>query len=62
MKRWKKVADFANGIVYASGNKRKLVIPNHPYIYFEIDTKEVRWRPGTGNRKPTRLKKVERDG
>jgi len=56
VKRWKEVCQFANGIVYASGNKRKLVIPNHPYIYFEIDKKEVRWRPGTGNRKPTRLK------
>ena len=61
MKRWKKVADFANGIVYASGNKRKLVIPNHPDIYFDIDTKEVRWRPDTCNRKPTRLYKVERN-
>ncbi len=62
MKRWKEVCQFANGIVYASGNIRKLVIPNHPDIYFELDTKGVRWRPGTGNRKPTRLQKVERDG
>ena len=56
MKKWKKVTDFANGVVYASGTERKLFIPNCPAIYFEIDKKEVRWRPRTGDRKPSRTR------
>lgn len=54
MKRWRKVCDFANGIVYAYGNRRKLVIPKHPDIYFEVNTKEVWWYPGIKQGKSTR--------
>jgi hypothetical protein len=50
MEEWIKITEFAHGVVYASGNKRKLVIPNHPDIFFETDTKEVTWQPGTGGR------------
>jgi hypothetical protein len=41
MKVWKEVCHYADGIVYAYGNKRKLVIPNYPVIYWDVDTKEV---------------------
>lgn len=59
MKGWRKVCDFANGIVYASGNRRKLVIPNHSDIYFEVNTKEVWWRPRPNRAKSTGSNKVK---
>ncbi|HEY98339.1 MAG TPA: hypothetical protein G4O16_09205 [Dehalococcoidia bacterium] len=62
MKEWKKVCDFANGIVYASGNQRKLVIPNHPDIFFKLDTKEIRWNPSTFNGEAMGQKKVLQHG
>jgi hypothetical protein len=42
--KWKQIGSFADGVVYANGNKRKLVIPNNPEIYFELDTKKVWWQ------------------
>ncbi len=61
MKRWKSIGHFGNRIVYASGNKRKLVIPNYVDIYFETDKREVWWHPDTGDGRSTRLDKVERN-
>jgi hypothetical protein len=49
MKKWKEAGCFADGIVYASGNKRKLVIPRKPDICFEPDTKKVWWNQDTRN-------------
>lgn len=62
MKEWRKVSNFANGIVYAYGKHRKLVIPNHPDIFFELDTKEIRWNPITINGEARRQKKVLQHG
>lgn len=59
MERWKKVCNFANGVVYASGNRRRLIIPNHPDIFFEVDKKEVRWHPGSGNSASIRQGKMK---
>lgn len=44
MEKWKQIGFFADGVVYANRNKRKLVIPNSPDIYFKLDTKKVSWR------------------
>lgn len=49
MQKWKKAGYFADGIVYASGNKRKLVMPCKPDIYFDLDTKKIWWNPNTRN-------------
>ena len=43
MKDWKKVGNYARGTVYACGNRRKLVVPNCPAVYFELDTNKVWW-------------------
>ena len=58
MKKWKRVCNFANGTVYALGKHRKLEIPDHPDIFFETVTKEIRWSPGTVNGKPIRQQKA----
>jgi hypothetical protein len=62
MKEWRKVSNFANGIVYASGKHRKLVIPNYPDIFFELDTKEIRWNPSIINGEARGQKKVSWHG
>ena len=43
MKEWKKVGKYARGTAYACGNRRKLVVPNCPAVYLELDTKKVWW-------------------
>ena len=43
MKDWKKVGKYASGTVYACGTVRKLIIPECPAIYLELDTKKVWW-------------------
>ena len=58
MKRWKKISDFANGVIYASGNERKIVLPNCPDIYFELDKNTVRWYPDSKINNPIKTKKV----
>ena len=61
MKVWQEVCHFGDGIVFACGNERKLVIPNCPVIYFNTDTKKVRWRPSTSNSKPARINEAKRN-
>ena len=43
MKEWKIVGKYERGTAYACGNQRKLVVPNCPVVYFELDTKKVWW-------------------
>ena len=57
MKEWKKVDYFAEGVIYACGNERKIVTPGKPDIYFEVKPKEVRWHGNTGGGITTRLQK-----
>jgi hypothetical protein len=59
MKRWKKVSNFANGVIYASRNERKIVLPNCPDIYLELDKKTVRWYPDGRLNNPAKIKKVQ---
>jgi hypothetical protein len=59
MKRWKKVSNYANGVIYAAGNERKIVQPNCPDIYLELDKKTVRWYPDSGLNYPVKIKKVQ---
>ena len=54
MKEWKKVAYFANGVIYTCGNKRKIVIPGNLDIYYEVKTQEARWYRPASIRNPTR--------
>jgi hypothetical protein len=49
MQKWKKVGYWAGGIVYASGNIRKVIMPRKPDIYFEMDTNKVWWNQDTRN-------------
>ena len=35
MKEWKKFDYLADGVIYACGNKRRIVIPGNPVIYYE---------------------------
>jgi hypothetical protein len=58
MKKWEKESSFANGVIYASGNERKFVLPNCPDIYFELDKKTVRWYPGSPINNPVTIKKA----
>lgn len=43
MKQWKRIGNYAQGTIYARGDERKLVIPNCPVIYYELDTQKVWW-------------------
>ncbi|MGD9118544.1 MAG: hypothetical protein PVJ08_07440 [Dehalococcoidia bacterium] len=56
MKKWKKVSNFAGGVIYASGNERKIVLPNCRDIYFTLDNQAVRWHPDRGGNNPTIIK------
>ena len=58
MKKWAKLSCFANGVIYASGNERKIVLPNCPDIYFELDKKTVRWYPSSTPNNPVKIEKV----
>ena len=48
MKKWKKVDYFAEGVIYACGNQRKIVTPGKPDVYFEVKGEEVRWHATGG--------------
>ena len=62
MKEWKKVNCFADGVIYACGNKRKIVTPGNPAVYYEVEGLEVRlYRPASiGN--PTMQKNHRLEG
>ena len=61
MKEWKKVNCFADGVIYACENKRKIVTPGNPAVYYEVEGLAVRWyRPtsiGNPNNCKTRARK-----
>ena len=48
---------YARGVIYGSGNERKLVIPNCPVIYFDLDTNKVYWRQDNARTKADRTNK-----
>jgi hypothetical protein len=54
MGKWKKVGYFADGVVYAHGNRRKVVLHHSPDVYFELDTKKVWWAQGTRHPEPVK--------
>jgi hypothetical protein len=43
MEKWKKVGNFAGGVIYACGNKRRIVSPGLQEIHYEINAQDVRW-------------------
>ena len=48
MTGWMKVCCFADGVIYAWGNKRKVVIPGNLDVYYEAKAQEIRWyRPAS---------------
>jgi len=51
VKEWQKVGYYRQGVVYALGNERKVVIPNCPVIHLKLDTKEVWWYRNTNRSK-----------
>jgi hypothetical protein len=61
VKKWKKVSNYANGAIYASGDERKIVLPDCPDIYLELNMKTVRWYPDSGVNNPFKIKKVQRN-
>ncbi|MFC2001196.1 hypothetical protein ACFLUZ_01680 [Chloroflexota bacterium] len=52
MKEWKKVTFFADGVIYACGNKRKIVTSGNTAVYYELKGQDVRWyqNPSDGKR------------
>jgi hypothetical protein len=56
MKKWKKVSNFAGGVIYASGNERKIVLPNCRDIHFTLDKQTVRWHPDLDANNPAKTK------
>jgi|GEM_PF-5462602 len=53
MRKWKKVGYYQQGVVYALGSERKVVMPNCPVVHLKLDTKEVWWHQYTGTEKAT---------
>ena len=56
MKEWKKVDCFADGVIYACGNKRKIVTSGTIAIYYEIKGQQVWWYRPASIRNPNRQK------
>lgn len=59
MPGWKKVDCFAEGVIYACGNRRKIVSPGKPDIYYELGAHEVRWYRNSSDDELTGLRKDE---
>ncbi len=62
MKEWKKVDCFADGVIYACGNKRKIVTSGNSAVYYEIKGLEVHWYRPTSIGNPDRQKNHKLEG
>lgn len=43
MKEWQKIGYLGDGVIYACGNKRKVITHANPAIYYELKGCEIRW-------------------
>lgn len=51
MKEWKKVTIFAEGVIYARGNERKVVLPGNNAVYYNVSREKSYTRSTVKSRK-----------
>jgi hypothetical protein len=56
VKRWKKTGYFAGGVIYASGNLRKLVVNGNKVAAYKVSDMNI-YEPEAGNSQRNRRRK-----
>jgi hypothetical protein len=51
MKEWKKITSFAEGVIYARGNERKMLLPGNSAVYYKVNREKSHTRNAAKSRK-----------